>query len=175
MQNDLYMVFDVESVGLYGAGFAVAWVVVKRNGKIVLSASYYCPPDSLIGSEDDQKWVRENVTVPQCGKLRYTMDVRNEFWRAWVHAKSQGATLWAECCWPVEARFLLDVIYDDPENRKKDAPYPLHDIATIRLAAGFDPLATVDRLKDEIPAHNPLCDARQSARLMLEAMNLIDC
>lgn len=29
----LYMVFDVESIGLHGEGFAVGYVVVDRNGE----------------------------------------------------------------------------------------------------------------------------------------------
>ena len=30
---DKFMVFDVESIGLHGDGFAVAWVVVNREGE----------------------------------------------------------------------------------------------------------------------------------------------
>jgi hypothetical protein len=42
------------------------------------------------------------------------------------------------------------------------------------LALGRDPLATNERLPDELPAHNPLCDARQSARLLIEALRECD-
>ena len=38
--SPLYMVFDVESIGLHGEGFAVAWVVVNSAGYIpVLKAT----------------------------------------------------------------------------------------------------------------------------------------
>jgi len=165
----LFMVFDVESVGLHGEGFAVAWVVVDETGKRIASASYHCNPDDAVGHDDNRKWVAANVTVPPVGYCRHPSHVRNEFWRAWAYANERGATLWAECSWPVETRFLAACVDDDFESRQWSGPLPLHDIATLRLAAGLDPLATVERLPDELPAHNPLTDATQSARLLLEA------
>ena len=33
MTVEKFMVFDVESIGLHGEGFAVAWVVVNRAGE----------------------------------------------------------------------------------------------------------------------------------------------
>ena len=38
------------------------------------------------------------------------------------------------------------------------------------LCAGMDPMATYDRLPAELPRHDPLADARQSARLLVEAL-----
>jgi hypothetical protein len=38
------------------------------------------------------------------------------------------------------------------------------------LSAGMNPLATYDRTPSELPRHNPLADARQSARLLSEAL-----
>lgn len=165
------MVMDVESVGLHGEGFAVAWVVVDRSGATVASAAYSCPTDAATGLPEARLWVGEHVTVPQVGFSRSPSMIRHAFWDAWAYAQKQGATLWADCCWPVEARFLAACVDDRLEERQWEGPYPLHDIATLRLAAGFDPLATVDRLPGELPAHNPLADARQSARLLIEALN----
>ncbi len=173
MTDEIFMVFDVESVGLHGEGFAVAWWVVDRSGKRIASASYYCDPAEAVGTDEDRAWVAENVRVTPIGHCRTTNHVRDEFWRAWVYAKKQGATLWADCCWPVEARFLAACVDDDPAARAWEGPYPLHDVASVRLAAGFDPLATVERLPHELPAHNPENDARQSARLLIEALDLI--
>ena len=49
-------------------------------------------------------------------------------------------------------------------------PRPLHDVATARAAAGFNPLATEPRLPGEDRPHHPMADARQSARLFIEAL-----
>lgn len=170
---ELFMVFDVESVGLHGEGFAVAWVVIDRSGKVIASAAYSCDPGHANGDEEGRVWVAQHVTVPPVGHKDYPVRVRDEFWRAWIYAKERGAVLVADCCWPVEARFLAACVDDDPEIRRWQGPYPLHDLASIRLAAGLDPLATTDRLPEEKPLHNPLADARQSARLLIEALDII--
>jgi hypothetical protein len=75
--------------------------------------------------------------------------------------------------WPVEAHFLSECVADRPQEREWQGPYPLLDVASVRLAAGLDPLATVDRLPSELPAHDPLADSRQSARLLVEALTLV--
>ena len=77
----------------------------------------------------------------------------------------KGAVLVADHPFPVETRFL-----DGLTRHGVAMPYPLIDVASVRLAAGFDPIGTEPRLRNEEPAHNPLADARQSARLLLEAL-----
>lgn len=175
MDSKLYMVFDVESVGLHGEGFAVGWVVI-RDGKEIASACYACNPDnakSFIGAADngaaDRAWVAENVKELAYNE-RGPAQVRNEFWEAWEYAKKRGAQLVSDCAWPVEANFLSACIADNPKERAWDGPYPLLDVSSILLAAGKDPVGTFERKQDELPAHNPLCDARQSARVFIETL-----
>ena len=171
--NQLFMVFDVESVGLHGEGFSVGWVVIDRDGKRIASAQYACDPRAP-GSDEDKTWIAANVPYPGQGyNCRVPRHVREEFWRAWAYAKKQGAILVADCPWPVEANFLSACIADDP-SRKWDGPYPFIDVASVRMAAGFDPLATCERLPNELPVHDPLRDAMQSARLLVEALRTVD-
>jgi hypothetical protein len=176
MNPPYYMVFDVESVGLHGEGFAVGWVVVKKSGRIMGRGLFACHPDDADGPDDGREWVAANVPadiLPDRGAYG-PMYVRDEFWAAWEHWKSQGAVLVADCSWPVEARFLARCVDQSPKDRTWGGPYPLHELASFRLAAGLDPLGTNDRLPDELPAHNPLADARQSARLLIEALDAIE-
>jgi hypothetical protein len=49
-----------------------------------------------------------------------------------------------------------------------DGPYPLYDISTLLLSRNEDPVGIFSRDETELPKHNPLCDARQSARILLE-------
>jgi hypothetical protein len=171
MTPPLFLVFDVESVGLHGTGFAVGWVVIDAAGRVHADGYAACAPTKGDGTSDGFTWVREHVQV------QYThvtpREVRNEFWAVWHHWQGQGALLVADCAWPVEGRFLAACIDDAPAEREWQGPYPLHEIATARLLAGFDPTATVARLPAEEPAHNPLADARQSARLWLDARRLL--
>ena len=166
------MVFDVESIGLHGQGFAVGWVLVDEAGREIARDVYACSPDLAAGREEDRAWVRAHVSnLEQIGPACTPRDVRNRFWEAWSLARTEGATLWADCGWPVEARFLASCIYDDLESRQRSGPYPLHEIATVRLVAGEDPLTINERLPSERPKHNPLSDARQSARLLIAALH----
>lgn len=191
LNNDaLFYVFDVESVGLYGEGFAVGWTVVDVDGKehesglLVTDWTEFTRYDPF-----DARWVRNNVP-PMPITHKHVDDLRSEFFNViqrW-HINSDEAyrhhpkahSFWADWGYPVEARFLSDcrhtgfwkasadcrTVFDIPRHAM---PAPLHEIATLRLAAGFighgDP-----RLPNELPEHNPLNDARHSARILVAAM-----
>ena len=169
-----WMVFDVDSAGLSGEGFAVGWVVVARDGTEIDSGMRWCSLDLASGREAGISWVREHVmpalTAGDMGiELRSLVELRSEFWNEWAVQRARGALLAADVPWPVEANFLSACVRDNPR-REALQPYPLIDIASVRLAVGLDPLETLPRAARELPAHNPLADARQSARLLVEAM-----
>ena len=159
------MVFDVESIGLHGEGFAVGFVVINEDGATVDEGVYACHSENARGTWFNHDWVRSNIH-----DLTYThpsaAGVRGRFWIDWIEWKEKGAELWADCAWPVEARFLIACIEDDHSSHEWAGPYPLHDISTLALAKGHDPTKAWDRKPDELPQHNPLMDARQSARLL---------
>lgn len=170
MSKNIYLVFDVESVGLQGEGFAVGFVVVDEEGNRLDCGMYSCRQEAARGTEESFKWVRTN-----CPKFTITHDspwlVRAAFWRKWLEWKDRGAMLFAECAWPVEARFLAQCVDDHPLDREYQGPYPLHDVASVILAKGGDPMKKYERLPDELPSHNPMADAFQSARLLLEYLH----
>lgn len=163
------MVIDVESIGLHGEAFAVASVILQ-NTKIVAETCFACHPDQASGLAEDRHWVEQNCIgiSPNC---RDPQEVRFHFWKEWLFWKERGAMMIADCAWPVEGRFISRCINDNRCERNWLGPYPLHDVASMRLIKGLDPLATVSRLPDELPAHHPLHDARQSARMLMEIIN----
>jgi hypothetical protein len=181
--NPWWLVFDVESIGLHGVGFAVGAVVVNPEGRIVDEFYAACPIDRAASSiemtagpwnAEDLDWVRENVKL-----THYTHDVPMEvaqaFWNFWARLMIDGEGrrklyMAADVPWPVEANFLRRCVAQNWPESKFQGPYPLIDIASIRLAAGFDPLATEPRYASELPVHNPLSDAWQSARSLAEAL-----
>ena len=165
----IFFVFDVESIGLHGEGFAVGWVVIGETGATYEESYLACPPGAARGSASSRGWVEENI--PEIRPTHNTpIAVRDAFWGILKMWKKNGAAIVADCCWPVESRFLAQCVDDNPEDREWDGPYPLHDIASVLLAHGEDPLLTRDRLSDEIPQHNPLKDAKQSARILFSAL-----
>jgi hypothetical protein len=167
-------VLDVESIGLRGEGFAAGFVVMHEDGRILTERLLSCSPDDA-GSWDDgvdsRAWVRENCPAldPQFAKPR---DLRTAFWRESAVWQSAGATMLADCPYPVEFYFIEQCIADNRE-RTRQAPYPLLDVASVLYAAGMDPVGTFERKPAELPKHDPLADARQSARLLLEALRAL--
>lgn len=172
-QPVLWMVFDVEAVGLHGPAFAVGWVVVDRAGVEREASELWTPPKKLLAADDDQAWVAANVTHNESAILcSDPAEVRARFWDRWMYWKERGALLAADVPWPVESSFLSECVGDVYSERIWAGPYPLLDVASVRYAIGLDPLAAEPRHADELPAHCALADARQSARLLLEALAL---
>ena len=109
------MVFDVESIGLHGDGYAVGYVVIQ-DGNEVESGMFACPASKANGADSDRLWVYENI--PQIAPdSPDPLAVRENFWCRWMEWKAKGALLAADCAWPVEARFLaacVDAAYVAP-------------------------------------------------------------
>lgn len=164
-----FLVFDVESIGLHGEGFAVGWTVVTPGGTPYEGGYLACPPENAKGSASSRKWCAENLR-PLVANKETPRGVRDGFWEVWQTWKTAGAVLVADCAWPVEARLLAECVDDAPEEREWTGPYPLYDFAPVLLAAGMDPLAITARLYAEQPAHHPMADARQSARVFVAAL-----
>jgi hypothetical protein len=164
-----YFVFDVESVGLQGEGWAYGYVVVDETGQELEKGRATCYISNAKGDADGRKWIAENCPSlpPSCTS---PIHVRRSFTLNWNHWQRRGAILVADCPWPVEARFLLDCVAD---GEGMLLPYPFIDVASVVLAAGGDPTATFERSENELPKHDPLCDARQSARILIEHLDHI--
>ena len=167
-----FFIFDVESIGLHGQAFAVAGGIYLANGAAQSEFCFACNPMDAEGNNDDRKWVMENVPVLEVTH-RVPALVRQAFWKEWVAAKVRypEIVMAAECLWPVEANFVAACVADDPVGRTWKGPYPFHEIASYMAAAGMDPMATYEREPSEMPPHNPLGDARQSARLLSIALS----
>lgn len=167
--HNYFMVFDVESIGLHGEAFAVAWVVVNRNGQIIDEGCMACDPSLCKGTDENRLWVKQNVPeilINSPSKLY----LRRRFWEVWLYWKGEGAVLVSDCGWPVEANFLSACVNDNITEREWQGPYPLYDLSSVMLTLGKNPLTSNERLLNELPAHHPLMDARQSARLLIECL-----
>lgn len=167
-----YFVFDVESIGLHGEPFAVGWVVVDNGGTELSRGVFSTFPGIVSGLPDDREWCEKNI--PEIPVTHATLEeLLKDFSEVWKLEKSEGALMFAECGWPVEAKFMSMCIGVNYPESKWDGPYPFHEIASIMWAAGMDPLSNYDRTANELPKHDPLADCRQSARLLIEALNKI--
>jgi len=173
--NSPIFVFDVESVGLHGQAFAVAGGIYQ-NGIALEEFAYHCCHEYAQGTHEDSKWVQANVQIhPTSENCFGVNDICERFWKYWtlIRRKHNNIKMFVECGWPVEAHFINACIDLNRYERNWDGPYPLHEIASIMLVAGMDPLVTYERLDNELPIHEPLADSRQSARLLYTALNII--
>jgi hypothetical protein len=167
-----FFIFDVESIGLHGEAFAVAGGVLHTGVGVFDSTFCFAThPDAARGTDDDRDWVSNNVPVLP-NEFTSTEAVREAFWKLWMEAKTRfpGIQMAAECLWPVEARFVIACIADKPKERNWEGPYPFMEIASFMAAAGMDPMATYERLENELPTHDPRGDVAMSARLLQDAI-----
>ena len=164
---DKFLMFDVESVGLHGEGFSVGWVVMQ-DGKEIASAEYSCDPASVQGEDDDRAWVDDNVMSWQNCSTIHT--VIHHFLDAIQECYKKGFAVVTDCCYPVETNFL-EKCWPYMQALEMQGPYPLYDVASVLATLGYDATAMYSRLDGELPKHNAVTDARQSARVLLEALS----
>ena len=122
-------------------------------------------------------------------------DMRSLFWHWWLEWQKRGAVLAADCSWPVEARFLAACVDDgwraeimlreagqDPKalgvrserhnDRYWQGPYPLIDIGTVLALVDVSDVQR-EEARGELPEHDPLADAKHSARQLYHALETL--
>ena len=187
-----YLSFDVESVGLFGPPFAFGYCVVDETGKEHESGIHgwdYRPLVDLFQkllqdnpdpqwtfTKEDQEWVAKNV-IPGLPEGWANWENLNQFCSSiydfvWcrIVQEYKPLTFVTDCPFPVEANFVNEMLRVMSHRSMKYSPYPLVDVGSMMLARGYDPLKTYPRKENELPAHNPVNDARQSVRQMLELL-----
>ena len=109
MSSRTWMIFDVESIGLHGEAFAVAYVVIEEvNGhwQEVEHMLIWCDPENAAGDVAGMKWVSQHVPVNSWmhkeGKqhCRGVEAVAESVWGRCVERKDKGAGLCADVSWP---------------------------------------------------------------------------
>jgi hypothetical protein len=188
-------VLDVESIGLHGEGFAVGVHVMDLcTGDVQLEWLASVPTWTAQGTAHDRAWVRDNIPdltyglpnapaahvprgreYPSLSGLGVPMpwDLRREFRHWWedLKVKYPDMMLAADVPYPVETNFL-EACYRDVQ--KDMGVYPLLDVNSILLATDLTEAEKMDRNPTELPRHNPLADARQSARLLRRALKHLE-
>lgn len=171
---------DVENNGVHGLPFSVAYVLKDISEK-TLSEGIRTLSSLPPGTPKDTKWCQENIlshlplgedlpdgsSTPQ-GLAKFLA----EAWRDANLAYPGEVVMAADVAYPVETTYLEGIRRYTPVARIFDEfpIYPLIDLAPMLYAMGEDGLGTFKRQPDELPAHNPLHDARQSARIMVEVL-----
>lgn len=162
--------FDVENVnGLYGEGFAVGAIVSDLKGNIIDTFEL----KSLeIESKNRNKWVADNV-IPYLKEMKFVksgLDFRNKFYEFYLKYK-EDSYIFSDCNYPVETKFLNDVVNDNKEEREWKMPYPLYDVCNF-VKVNIDRTEKYNKdnsgyiLQDvatrKLRVHNPFDDSKAS-------------
>lgn len=110
--------------------------------------------------------------LPHANEHKDRVEMLNAFWAYYrgLVAKYKHVRVVVDCGSAIETRIFHECIALDLDERNRQGPYYLDELATLRYAAGLDPTATCPRKgKLETPAHHPVADAVQSYRLWREA------
>ena len=119
----IVVVFDVESLGLHGEGFAAGAVVVDtETGKSLAEFYAACYPNLDGVHLEAVKFLLVNVLPHLSYPDGSPRQVRERFWRFWRKWADIGALLCADCAWPVEANFLRACVWDNRPEREWKAP-----------------------------------------------------
>ncbi len=169
------MVFDVESVGLHGEGWAVGYMVLIDE-KTVDESWAYCNPGQASGAQAGRDWVAEHCPwgavgmhpavrsehgLPAGRRFLNPVEVRRWFWERWLEQRAAGAELWADVPWPVEARFLAACVEDGLD-------WSAHGPSALVAAEGGD--VNLPAVTREAEAPYPLLDVRS----LVEAVAIMD-
>lgn len=171
----MYIFFDVECRGLYGEAFSFGMVLTTDDGSVVREwehgCNYYEAEFGVrAGKAEADPWLLEHVIPhqrqPDCNDPGHLQAVFVACLKT-AHELGEKIQLVADVAFPCETNFLNRCFMAFKE-RQAFAPYPLLDLSTLLLAKGYDPVGTFERRENELPAHNPLNDARQTARIWFQ-------
>jgi hypothetical protein len=135
MKKNIFM-FDVESIGLYGNGFAFGAVASDAKGQILDKCAYAYLTEEIIKELNKIDFFVNGDgkdIISECKKLQQVKslkELRQKFYDFYLAYKS-NCDIYSDVNFPVETNFLKDVVMDDIENRQFTMPYPLLDVANV--------------------------------------------
>lgn len=158
--DGIYM--DVETDGLYGR----AWVICARkyqNGEMV--SEFVLRDDLPISTE----WVATTV-LPHNLDIPIVEDLYEEFAKWWLENREDGV-VFAHMGSPVESGVFRE-LYARGLMKWEEGPFPLHDVASMLLMRGENPLSVDEYLtKYGIRPEGKAQDCRYDVNATVAAVN----
>lgn len=169
---------DCESNGLYGRVWAIGAVVWDTETESLVEQFAEMVEDPVDNGAVTDPWVIENVVPhvqpPAMKPVKSWITLLSDFSVLYLAERERGALVLSDFAAPVEAGLFRDLV-NDAHIGVFDAPYPLHELGTMLLAAGIDP--DIDRVAFSgypgLVPHNPADDATASLGCWLKARAIL--
>lgn len=165
-----FIFIDAETDGLYGAFLTVGLVAADESGKILEKAYYGIKKEHMLLTD---AWTRENVW-PVLADYEVCEDedeLLEKVWAFWMQYREEAYAV-ADVMYPVESRLLMKCVMKNEAERKYLGPFPMLDLSSMLMAAGYDPRVNRVELLDEDEKkvmmgriHNALNDAEMTATI----------
>ena len=165
-----FLFIDAETDGLYGSFLTVGLVVTDDAGNMIEKAYYGIKKENMMISD---VWTRENV-FPVLGDYEACEDeaeLLEKVWAFWMKYREEAYAA-ADVMYPVESRLFMKCVMNNESERKYLGPFPMLDLSSLLMAAGYDPLIDRAELLDEDEkqmmenkTHNALNDAEMTAAI----------
>ena len=156
-----FLFIDAETDGLYGSFLTVGVVVTDALGNIIQKAYYGIKKENMVIND---AWTKENV-FPILSDYEACEDedeLLDKVWAIWMKYREEAYAV-ADVMYPVESRLFMKCVMKNETERKYQGPFPMLDLSSMLMAAGYDPLADRTQFlkndKDEKQIHNALFDA----------------
>ena len=142
-----FLFIDAETDGLYGSFLTVGLVVTDDAGNMIEKAYYGIKKENMMISD---VWTRENV-FPVLGDYEACEDeaeLLEKVWAFWMKYREEAYAA-ADVMYPVESRLFMKCVMNNESERKYLGPFPMLDLSSLLMAAGYDPLIDRAELLDE--------------------------
>lgn len=169
MQTKILFI-DAETDGLYGSFLTVGLVVTDDAGNIIEKAYYGIKKENMMISD---VWTRENVfsVLGDYEACEDEAELLEKVWAFWMKYREEAYAA-ADVMYPVESRLFMKCVMNNESERKYLGPFPMLDLSSLLMAAGYDPLIDRAELLDEDEkqmmankTHNALNDAEMTAAI----------
>ena len=154
-----FLFIDAETDGLYGSFLTVGLVVTDDAGNMIEKAYYGIKKENMMISD---VWTRENVftVLGDYEACEDEAELLEKVWAFWMKYRE------------VESRLFMKCVMNNESERKYLGPFPMLDLSSLLMAAGYDPLIDRAELLDEDEkqmmankTHNALNDAEMTAAI----------
>ena len=129
------LMFDVESIGFYGSGFAFGAIAATAKGEIFEKRAYACLNGEILTQLQAIDFFVNGEgkdIVAECKKLEQVsslQELRQKLYEFYMDTGfKDNWDVYSDVNFPVETNFLADVAKDRLEGRQFNMPYPLFDV-----------------------------------------------